>query len=95
MMVCPKEDKLLAMSHEHFNHPHQRGERGKELLHMMRPMYAREWLLGPAPRHAVPEEGMPPSAAYHLIHDELILDGSARFNLATFCGTWMEPEAQP
>jgi glutamate decarboxylase len=82
------------MSHEHFNHPHQRGERGKELLHMMRPMYAREWLLGPAPRHAVPDEGMPPSTAYHLIHDELILDGSARFNLATFCGTWMEPEAQ-
>ena len=56
-------------------------------------MYARQWLLGPAPRHAIPEEGMPPSTAYHLIHDELILDGSSRFNLATFCGTWMEPEA--
>ena len=37
---------------------------------------------------------MPPSTAYHLIHDELIIDGSSRFNLATFCGTWMEPEAQ-
>ncbi len=36
---------------------------------------------------------MPPNTAYHLIHDELILDGSSRFNLATFCGTWMEPEA--
>jgi glutamate decarboxylase len=36
---------------------------------------------------------MPPSTAYHLIHDELIMDGSSRFNLATFCGTWMEPEA--
>jgi glutamate decarboxylase len=60
---------------------------------VMRPMYARQWLLGPAPRHAIPEDGMPPSTAYHLIHDELILDGSSRFNLATFCGTWMEPEA--
>jgi glutamate decarboxylase len=59
----------------------------------MRPMYARHSLLGPAPRHSVPEEGMSPSTAYHLIHDELILDGSSRFNLATFCGTWMEPEA--
>ena len=59
----------------------------------VRPMYARHWLLGPAPRHAVPEEGMPPSTAYHLIHDELIMDGSSRFNLATFCSTWMEPEA--
>ena len=36
---------------------------------------------------------MPPSTAYHLIHDELIMDGSSRFNLATFCSTWMEPEA--
>jgi glutamate decarboxylase len=58
-----------------------------------RPMYARESLLGPTPRHAIPEDGMPPSTAYHLIHDELILDGSSRFNLATFCSTWMEPEA--
>src|SRR5580692_12225767 len=63
-------------------------------LGVMRPMYARQWLLGPAPRHAVPEQEMPPSTAYHLIHDELIMDGSSRFNLATFCGTWMEPEAQ-
>ncbi|HTS31354.1 MAG TPA: glutamate decarboxylase [Bryobacteraceae bacterium] len=64
-----------------------------EMLNVMRPMYARQWLLGPAPRHAIPEDGMPPGTAYHLIHDELILDGSSRFNLATFCGTWMEPEA--
>jgi glutamate decarboxylase len=56
-------------------------------------MYARHWLLGPSPCHSIPEEGMPPSTAYHLIHDELIVDGSSRFNLATFCGTWMEPEA--
>jgi glutamate decarboxylase len=57
-------------------------------------MYARQSLLGPAPRHSIPEDGMPPDTAYHLIHDELILDGSSRFNLATFCGTWMEPEAE-
>jgi glutamate decarboxylase len=68
--------------------------RGHELTRTMRPMYARHWLLGPTPDHAIPEEAMPPSTAYHLIHDELILDGSSRFNLATFCGTWMEPEAQ-
>jgi glutamate decarboxylase len=64
-----------------------------EMLRVMRPMYARQWLLGPAPRHAIPDEGMSPGTAYSLIHDELILDGSSRFNLATFCGTWMEPEA--
>ena len=74
---------------EENNHP-----RHHQNLGAMRPMYARQWLLGPAPRHAVPEQEMPPSTAYHLIHDELIMDGSSRFNLATFCGTWMEPEAQ-
>jgi len=79
------------MSHDASNHD---AKRGHELTRVMRPMYARKWLLGPAPRHAVPEEGMPPSTAYHLIHDELIFDGSSRFNLATFCSTWMEPEAK-
>ena len=56
-------------------------------------MYARQSLLGPTPRHSIPLDGMAPSTAYNLIHDELILDGSSRFNLATFCSTWMEPEA--
>src|SRR5262249_10928751 len=28
------------------------------------------------------------------IHDELLLDGSSRLNLATFVSTWMEPEAE-
>ena len=60
---------------------------------LVRPMYARPSLLGPTPRHPIPAEGMSPSTAYSLIHDELILDGSSRFNLATFCSTWMEPEA--
>ena len=60
---------------------------------LVRPMYARQSLLGPTPRHSIPERGMAPGTAYNLIHDELILDGSSRFNLATFCTTWMEPEA--
>src|SRR5580704_14717127 len=59
----------------------------------VRPMYTRHSLLGPTPRLSIPRDGMAPSIAYNLIHDELILDGSSRFNLATFCSTWMEPEA--
>jgi hypothetical protein len=35
------------------NHPKHRN------LGVMRPMYARQWLLGPAPRHAVPEQEIP------------------------------------
>ena len=33
-------------------------------------------------------------AAYRFIHDELMLDGSSRLNLATFVTTWMDPEAE-
>ncbi|MBO0853005.1 MAG: glutamate decarboxylase [Nocardia sp.] len=32
--------------------------------------------------------------AYMTVHDELMLDGNARMNLATFVTTWMEPEAE-
>jgi glutamate decarboxylase len=37
---------------------------------------------------------MPPDVALQLIRDELILDGNARLNLATFVTTWMEPQAE-
>ncbi|MFM7237766.1 MAG: glutamate decarboxylase [Cyanobium sp.] len=46
------------------------------------------------PHEALPETGMRGDAAYELIHSHLLLDGSARLNLATFVGTWMEPEAR-
>jgi glutamate decarboxylase len=36
---------------------------------------------------------MPADSAYQVIHDELMLDGNARLNLATFVTTWMEPQA--
>jgi glutamate decarboxylase len=45
------------------------------------------------PKHQLPDGPMTPSAAYQLVHDELMLDGNARLNLATFVTTWMEPQA--
>ncbi len=45
------------------------------------------------PKHRLPDGPMLPNAAYQLIHDELMLDGNARLNLATFVTTWMEPQA--
>jgi glutamate decarboxylase len=42
----------------------------------------------------MPDESMDPQAAYRFIHDELMLDGSSRLNLATFVTTWMDPEAE-
>jgi glutamate decarboxylase len=46
------------------------------------------------PRHRVPDGELPPDVAYQIIHDELMLDGNARMNLATFVTTWMEPQAE-
>lgn len=45
------------------------------------------------PTHRLPDGPLPPSTAYRLIHDELMLDGNSRLNLATFVTTWMEPQA--
>ncbi|WP_181766597.1 glutamate decarboxylase [Streptomyces albidus (ex Kaewkla and Franco 2022)] len=45
------------------------------------------------PRHQLPDGPMTPEAAYQLVHDELMLDGNSRLNLATFVTTWMEPQA--
>src|SRR5690348_9040096 len=46
------------------------------------------------PRHTMPEGELPPDVAYQIVHDELMLDGNARMNLATFVSTWMEPQAE-
>ena len=46
------------------------------------------------PRHELPVGSMAPDAAYQLVHDELMLDGNARLNVATFVSTWMEPQAE-
>ena len=58
------------------------------------PAYAGRFDAGPIPKNKMPESEAPPPAAYRLIHDELLLDGSSRLNMATFVTTWMEPEAQ-
>ena len=47
-----------------------------------------------APRHTLPPSEMDPDTAYQFVHDELMLDGNARLNLATFVTTWMEPQAR-
>ncbi|MGW6270520.1 MULTISPECIES: glutamate decarboxylase [unclassified Streptomyces] len=45
------------------------------------------------PKHRLPDGPLPPATAYQLVHDELMLDGNSRLNLATFVTTWMEPQA--
>src|SRR6476661_622502 len=45
------------------------------------------------PRNRIPEQAMLPQTAYQIVLDEVMLDGNARFNLATFVTTWMDEEA--
>lgn len=72
----------------------------KDLDHLSRqrgtlsPVYARNAMDQPIPKFELADQELAPSTAYNLIHDELMLDGNARLNLATFVTTWMEPEAE-
>ncbi len=44
------------------------------------------------PKYRFPDEEHVPRHALQVVHDELMLDGNSRQNLATFCQTWAEPE---
>src|SRR5437763_1747344 len=50
-------------------------------------------LTKPVPKYRFPHDETLAREAFQLVSDELILDGNARQNLATFCQTWEEPEA--
>jgi glutamate decarboxylase len=54
--------------------------------------YETEMARHGAPKQRFPARETDPRLAYALVHDELLLDGVARMNLATFCTTWAEPE---
>src|SRR6202047_4115708 len=58
------------------------------------PAYTGRMACAPIPSLRLPDEPMEPDAAYRFIHDELMLDGSSRLNLATFVTTWMDPQAE-
>ncbi|MDG4861042.1 glutamate decarboxylase [Streptomyces sp. T-3] len=49
---------------------------------------------GGAPKEGFPEKAMFSDVAYQLVHDELMLDGVSRMNLATFCTTWIDDKAR-
>jgi len=46
------------------------------------------------PKYRLPEGASAAQPLYNLVHDELLLDGNSRQNLATFCTTWSEPEVR-
>ncbi|HEX3333473.1 MAG TPA: pyridoxal-dependent decarboxylase, partial [Acidimicrobiales bacterium] len=68
---------------------HQRESVREDLLDSV---YADRDLMATLPAKRFPVREMRPTDAYQAISDELLLDGNARQNLATFCQTWEEPE---
>ena len=55
-------------------------------------VFGSSFLSHPLPKYKFPSQQTDPNAAYQLVHDQLLLDGNSRQNLATFCQTWVEPE---
>lgn len=56
--------------------------------------YASPDLQTELPKTIFPDNEKDPRHVFSAIHDELMLDGNSRQNLATFCTTWLEPEVQ-
>jgi glutamate decarboxylase len=71
---------------------HQRSTHAEDDIPLS-PLFSRPGASRTIPRLSLPEHSMDPEMADRLIRDELLLDGSARLNLATFVTTWMEPTA--
>src|SRR5580765_3148617 len=83
--VDQKGAPTMSLTHPKTDHPH-----AGELA--VQPLFGLEGTT--IPRHTMPDEQLSPDVAYQIIHDELMLDGNARLNVATFVTTWMEPQAQ-
>jgi glutamate decarboxylase len=79
----PERGAFAAMSHEPYTGRHTEDE----------DPYETDMARRGAPKRRFPARHCDPRLAYALVHDELLLDGVARMNLATFCTTWAEPEA--
>ncbi len=83
--VASKEAPLVTLTHP-------KAARDKREQLAVAPLFSLE--TETIPRHELPDGEMSPDVAYQLIHDELMLDGNARLNVATFVSTWMEPQAE-
>ncbi len=55
-------------------------------------IYAANDLSVSMPKYKFPEKEHDSRHVYQVVHDELMLDGNSRQNLATFCQTWEEDE---
>ncbi|PRI11567.1 glutamate decarboxylase [Leucobacter massiliensis] len=59
----------------------------------LNPIFARPGEATAVPKFRFPDDESLQQTAYQIVHDEAMLDGNARLNLATFVGTWMDEYA--
>lgn len=62
-------------------------------FNQLNPLFARPGEATDFPLDQIPSQESLPETAYQIVHDESMLDGNARLNLATFVGTWMDEHA--
>jgi len=67
-------------------------EKNKVRDRLLDDVYSSEDLSVRMPKYKFPVEEKSARNVYQVVHDELMLDGNSRQNLATFCSTWVEPE---
>lgn len=71
-----------------------RGSSNTDPLLSVNPVFVRPGEATEFDKFVLPAGPSLPETAYQIVHDEAILDGNSRLNLATFVSTWMDDEAK-
>ncbi|MGW0037454.1 glutamate decarboxylase [Gordonia sp. NPDC003376] len=75
-------------------HTNARATTNSTESHIINPVFVRPGEATEFPKFTIPDGLSLPETAYQIVHDEAMLDGNARLNLATFVSTWMDDEAK-
>jgi glutamate decarboxylase len=68
-------------------------EHSRSECFQLNPLFSRPGEATEHPLFVLSDDSMLPETAYQVVHDEAMLDGNARLNLAPFVGTWMDEQA--
>lgn len=69
-------------------------EMDPEAMISFSPVFTRPGEASELAAFEMPDRMMDPDTAYQIVHDEAMLDGNSRLNLATFVSTWMDDNAK-
>jgi len=69
------------------------GKENRDEAEYLEPIFGSESEQVDLPKYKLNQASIEPRIAYQLVQDEMLDEGNARLNLATFCQTYMEPEA--